>query len=306
MIGFNDGRLILPVKPKGITPAANSWEARIDEANRRLVMTDDSGTDYNMLSENDDLSWLPFPQIITRLSTTQFKCTGNYTDFVGYDLKINDAKLYTISSVANANSETTFTISGAILPLSITSVRYFAGRDNERYDDIQGKLETALTGITSYTFRQYRSTGLVYPYIANNDIFTYTIQFSHRKKLGSNLGDFHLHWITEVDTSVSNGTVLLNYAWGWYNEEGTSPIPAVLPNTGQSTLVVGATDRYYPKLFVLFSNIQPPANETYSSMLYVKVQRVGGTFGNTNEIAIRYVDAHFLANKKGSYNTFYD
>ena len=52
--------------------------------------------------------------------------------------------------------------------------------------------------------------------------------------------------------------------------------------------------------------IPAPANEGYSAILLVKVARNGGTFGNNNEIAIRYVDCHVPIDRFGSVQEYHD
>jgi hypothetical protein len=171
------------------------------------------------------------------------------------------------------------------------------------FDDIQGTVGTALTGAAQYTLKQYRNTGLVLPYMANGDFFTQIIQMPHRKKLGTAVPSVHLHWITELAVT---GTIIFDWAWGFYNENGAVPVPNTLPNTGQTTISIAAADQYLPKISGIVSNIPAPTNETYSAILLVKVARNGGTFGNNNEIAIRYVDAHVECDRFGSRQEYTD
>lgn len=172
-----------------------------------------------------------------------------------------------------------------------------------RFDDVQGILNTSLTGANKWTYRQYRNTGLVVPFLADGDFFTQIVQMPHRKKLGTNVGSFHIHWIT---TAAATGTVIWDYAWGFYNENGTTPIPDTLPNTGSTTWNITAADRYLPKVMTIIPDIPPPAEEGYSAILLVKVQRNGGTWGNSNEIGIRYVDCHVEVDRFGSVGQFSD
>jgi len=137
------------------------------------------------------------------------------------------------------------------------------------YDDIQGNLQSALVGATSYTFRQYRSTGLVYPHIAENDIFSMTFQLPHRKKLLTNLDSVHLHLIP---IASANGNVKINYSWGWYNRETT--IPDTLPNSSSQSIAFVTGDQYKLKITNLVANCAYPEGEAYSSILMIKCQRV--------------------------------
>jgi len=167
-----------------------------------------------------------------------------------------------------------------------------------KHDDIQGILQTALVGVTAYTFRQYRNTGIVLPHVAENDVFSFVCQMPHRKLLGSKLDSVHIHYIP---VAAADGDILINFAWGWYNI-GTA-VPDTLPNTGSKIISIASADQYKSNLSQVIVNLSPPANEQYSSILYVKMTRVtpaGTNWGASNEIAIEYVDAHFVADRLGS------
>ena len=172
---------------------------------------------------------------------------------------------------------------------------------HEYHDDIQGILQTALTGVTQYTFRQYRTTGMVYPHVAQSDVFSLTMQMAHRKQLGSNLDGVHIHYIP---IASANGDIKFDWAWGWYNTGGADTIPATLPNTGSTTITLATTDQYKLRIDQLITNLAPPASEGYSSILMVKITRVapaGTNWGSNNEIAIVYMDGHMPVTRYGSY-----
>jgi len=173
-------------------------------------------------------------------------------------------------------------------------------RFQEKHDDAQGVLGTALVGVTTWTPLQYRSTGMIYNGIKVDDVFTMAWQFSHQRKIQSQLDSIHLHWITE---KANTGTWVLNYEWGWYNENGTVAIPATLPNTGTVSVTVAAGDQYIPKISFLIQNLTPPENETYSSYLAAKftVASVTGTINaSTDYCLIRFIDAHTITDRNGS------
>lgn len=173
---------------------------------------------------------------------------------------------------------------------------------SSRYDDVQGIIGTSLTGANRWTYKEYRNTGLVMPFLADGDYFTQIIQMPHRKKLGEDLGSFHLHWITE---DAADGTVIWDYAWGFYNENGTEPIPDTLPNTGSTTWDVTAADQYLPKVKGIIPTIPALVDEGYSAILLVKVARNGGTWSG-NDIGIRYVDVHVPLDRHGSVGEYHD
>jgi hypothetical protein len=141
------------------------------------------------------------------------------------------------------------------------------------------------------------------PFLANGDYFTQIVQMPHKKKLGAALGSLHLHWIT---TAAATGTVIWDYSWGFYNENGSEPIGDTLPNTGTTTWNITAADQYLPKVRGIIPSIPAPVDETYSAILLVKIARNGGTWGNNNEIGIRYVDCHVPIDRHGSIEEFSD
>ena len=174
------------------------------------------------------------------------------------------------------------------------------------HDDIQGILQTATAGVTAYTMRQYRNTGIVMPHVAQGDVWAMIFQFSHRKQLETVCDSVHLHYIP---IAAANGDIQINYEWGWYNPNDGSIIPDTLPNTGSKVITLSTTDQYKLKISGLINNLQYPDSEDYSSLLFVKCTRVapsGTNWGAINEFAIGYMDAHFSVTRFGSYNEYSD
>jgi hypothetical protein len=176
-------------------------------------------------------------------------------------------------------------------------------RFHPAHDDMQGLLATALTGVTQYTFRQLRNTGMVFPHVASGDIFSITYQFSHQKQLQTLIDSTHIHYIP---VASKNGNIAFSYKYGYFNHEEV--IPDVLPNSGTTAdIALLTTDQYKLKRSSLILNIAPPANEGYSSILMVHFTAIAPAAGNNwwttgNEIAIIYKDAHYIKNRWGSVN----
>ena len=172
-------------------------------------------------------------------------------------------------------------------------------RLEEAHDDMRGQLGTALAGGTSFTPRLYRNTGIAFPHIANTDVLTFNCQIYHRKKMGTNADSFHIHYIP---IGSANGTIIFDYAWGWWNVN--TEIPDTLPNTGSAELTLATTDQYKYKIFPFFTNFAPPPSEGYGSYLLVRIARNGGTWSpagvNANELAILDADAHVIVDRAGS------
>jgi hypothetical protein len=169
------------------------------------------------------------------------------------------------------------------------------------HDDIQGILGTALTGVTAFTPKQIRTTGIVMPHVTSGDVFSMIFQMPHRKKLGSRLDSVHLHYIPIV---AKDGDIAFTYAWGWYNHD--TVIPDTLPNTGTvPDITLATTDQYKLKLSFMIQNLTHPGTESYSDILLVKLTAAAPADGTNwwttgNEIAIAYMDAHYITDRNGS------
>lgn len=182
-------------------------------------------------------------------------------------------------------------------------------RFTNAHTDLQGILGTALSGVTTWTPAQYRTTGIVFNEIASGDVFSMIFQMPHAKKLLSNLDSVHIHYIP---MALVNGNIRFTYSWGWYNNG--DEIPATLPNTANtSDIALLTTDQYKLKVSSLISNLTFPVNEDYSSILLVRITAIAPstgtnwwTSGGTNRIALSYMDAHYIVDRLGSFNELTD
>lgn len=173
------------------------------------------------------------------------------------------------------------------------------------YDDIQGVLGTALVGVTQYTPIQLRNTGIVVNRLDQGDTFTMLFQMPHRRSLGEQQHDVHIHF---MPLSSATGTVKLDVKWGWINIGET--VPDTLPNQVNGSygvsLSLAPADQWLHKYTELVEHISK-AGETYSSVLMLHVTRGGGPQGDTYPtgvgagIAILYCDSHFPTDRLGSY-----
>jgi len=178
-----------------------------------------------------------------------------------------------------------------------------AARYTESHEDQQGILGSALVGATTYTPAEYRTTNIVLNEVGSGDVFSMIFQFSHRKKLGTNLDSVHIHYIP---IAANDGDIAFTYAWGWYNMGDT--IPVTLPNTGTvADITLASADQYKLKISSLITNLAPPVNEAYSSILLVALTAVAPSDGTNwwttgNKIGIVYMDTHYITDRKGSVN----
>ena len=170
----------------------------------------------------------------------------------------------------------------------------------EAYKDTFGFLRTALSGVTTWTDRQLRNTGVVLPHIAKADVFSYNVQFNHDKMLDSAVADFHLH-IIPVGVVTAGQVIAIDYSWGFYRFGDV--IPDVLPNLNTATFELSTGDQYKHLLFEIVENLAVPTPELYSSFLFIKCTRRNDAQDTyASEIALIGADAHYITNRAGSRN----
>lgn len=176
------------------------------------------------------------------------------------------------------------------------------------HKDSFGILQTALGGVTAWTPVQVRNTGVIVPGIADNDIFSYNVQFNHDKKLGSNLDDFHIHYMFET---ANTGTCTLTWEWGWYRFQtggASDVIPDTLPNTGTTTWTIDGADQYKHMLKQIITGLtytETNGPETYSAMLFIKLTRSAST-GSIGTMRLLSADCHYITDREGSKNVASD
>jgi hypothetical protein len=170
--------------------------------------------------------------------------------------------------------------------------------------DSFGQLQTALTGVTTWTLREVRNSKVVLPHIAKNDIFSYKCQYNHDKVLEENADDFHFHFMP-IGTVTPGQIIAINYAWVWLTNEDV--FPDTLPNTGMYKYTLVDGDQYKFKIRAMFTDLTYPTGEDYSSELFVVCQRSNDAQDTyPGEFALVDGDSHYPGNKVGSYNVLTD
>ena len=170
--------------------------------------------------------------------------------------------------------------------------------------DSFGQMQTALTGVTTWTLRQFRNTKLVVPHIAKQDIFSYKAQLNHDKALLTNLDGFHIHF-APVGVVTAGQIIALDYAWGWVTND--DEIPDTFPNTGTAKYTLQAGDQYKYLIKPFLTNLAYPTGEGYSSEFFVVCQRRNDAQDTyPGEFALVDGDSHYPGNKVGSYNRLTD
>lgn len=178
------------------------------------------------------------------------------------------------------------------------------------YDDALGNFANA-TGVAALVLEEYRDTNYkMYFFKHNADEYIYlATQFPHRRRTSAALADIHLHYIPMVNPASAKVVYLsLEYAWAGIGEE----MPADAGwSKSNPTITINTTDAYKHLLADLATNIAAPAGDTYSSILLLRLGRLGTSLNDTYDdnkgdhtsqanLGLLYVDLHFLCDRFGS------
>jgi len=225
---------------------------------------------------------------------------------------VNSGKIETDEPIANIIKEngTAYTnFDDLISGVSDFFLKPSANSGWQRHDDMQGIMTTVSGGsaLGTLAIRDTACTMLAFQN-ANDDIAVQVYQFTHRKKLNTNLDSVHLHYFLPNKPNA-NDTVILQYAWVWYNNGAV--IPAIANwNTGTKThTFTGSEAQYSTGIINVITNLAHPENEQYSSLLRVKVTRDSTGVGSDTynaDLGIDYFDVHFIADRQGSIYEYTD
>lgn len=175
-----------------------------------------------------------------------------------------------------------------------------------RYDDMLGDVSTSPTGASQWLTAQIGTTGFFINWLQSgqNDFTQQKLQMSHMKALGTALKSLHVHYL--LSTSPSAGqTVNLNWAYTWVKMNTAVPaIGSWASNTHTITFTGSeAANTHYVESIV--TNVAAPANETYSSIFFIKITREsqgGGADSYGGNFGLLYLDGHIQKNRLGSVN----
>lgn len=174
------------------------------------------------------------------------------------------------------------------------------------YTDALGEIATAPTGAAQWATAQIGATGFFINWLqaGQNDYFQLKTQIDHRFGNAQPIADMHVHYVLS-SAPAAGQTVNLEVAYCWVPIG--QPIPLIAAwSTATPTKTFAGTEAaltHYDHILVL--NVAPPANQTYSSILFIKCLRrsqgggadtYGGNFG------LLYVDSHLQADRVGSMN----
>ena len=177
------------------------------------------------------------------------------------------------------------------------------------HDDIQGIVGTAV-GTSALGTITIRDTG--FPILAfqnaNDDTLYMVYQMPHRKKLGVALDSVHLHCYLPSAPSAGQ-TVLIDYEYTWYNNDNTIPALVTWIKSTKTHTFTGTELQYSTPIITVIQNLTAPTNETYSSILLVKLTRNSTGVGSdtyNDDLGLVYSDIHVPIDKNGSMNEFND
>lgn len=176
----------------------------------------------------------------------------------------------------------------------------FDGEIGGSYDDMFGTLSTG-TGANIWDFEQINDSGFLIGFLKNNssDRFQLNIECPHTRVRNSILADIHVHFITGSVAPEAGQTVVFDVYYIWL-QPGMNV--AALTGWEHSSTVTqtfaGTEGAWYYGLFDFFTNINPPENEGYGSMLLVRVTRGNGSY--TGKYGILASAAHSKMNQLGS------
>jgi hypothetical protein len=216
---------------------------------------------------------------------------------------------YLVTDIKKENGTAYSSLSDFITGVGDFFVKPSANSGWQRHDDMQGIMST-VTGGSALGTLAIRDTGCTMLAFQNNgdDVAVQIYQFTHRKKLNTNLDSVHLHYYLPSAPGAGQ-TIILNYAWTWYNNGGV--VPAIANwNTGQKIhTFTGSEAAYSTGIINVITDLKHPINEQYSSMLRVKVTRDSTGVGSDTynaDLGIDYFDVHFITDRQGSIYEYTD
>lgn len=220
-----------------------------------------------------------------------------------YEMNLHDLLASVITGdTIDTSTTTTQGIFATLVDDSVAGNSKLKVTTGPNYLDSIGITSTALAGVTTYTNREFRTTDVVLPHIATNDILSYTFQVNHDKKLGTPLASFHLH-VSPVGSTAASGSTVFTWKWGWYNPNAS--IDATLPNTGSTNIVIAAGTQYKHLVYNIITGITAPASEAYSSFFMVQIQRTTNV-NHSTELALLGADCHYITKSFGSKQEYTD
>lgn len=182
------------------------------------------------------------------------------------------------------------------------------------YDDLLGSVSDGNTakGQAALTLEEYRSTGFPLYFMRHDQDDTLTIIYQMTHMWDSTTAVWpHIHY---VPMASSGGNVYIEFQYAW------APRTSIIPDidswsNGNVTVNISAGDQY-KHLTAGLANIVPPINAGASSMLLLKITRMGDSSNDTYNgnkssgtgaanLGILYLDLHYQKVRAGTTSQFY-
>lgn len=192
------------------------------------------------------------------------------------------------------------------------SVADFGIEFNDQWEDLQGPVVQANQGTSLLTKEQYRDTPMLAWFMQHNqnDAVYYTYQLRHAWKLHSSVS-LHCH-VTPMSTwvpGVASKNVYWEISYFWSTTGLEIPV-ATSWTTVNVTSVIYPTDQFKNKIYNLVT-ISPPATAKESSLILVKITRLGSSINDTYtddkvggtgaaNLAVWDFDVHYQLDKPGT------
>lgn len=166
---------------------------------------------------------------------------------------------------------------------------HFVG-DASVWTDLSVALEPSKQGANSKPDYDYGELGLLFPQNKTDEVMHAVFQMPHEKKMDSDIF-LHLHYVQTTSTIP-----VFKAEYRFYNNGG------VVPSTWISTVTASTVALPYTDGSVLniisFPAIPPPANETVSANLDIKLWRDDNVV--TGDVLVKYIDLHYEIDTVGS------
>ena len=159
-----------------------------------------------------------------------------------------------------------------------------------QWDDLLGAAVALEPGANSPSWSTFLGNTKAWHFAFNLDQSMHgSYQFSHSYEEGTDI-EFHIHW---TPTTTNTGSVKWELEYTWQSVNGTFSSPTVL------TIIDPADGTAYKHQIAAFSTISG-VGQGLSSIMLVRVRRLGSEDDYTGSAALLYADIHYKKNSLGS------
>lgn len=168
--------------------------------------------------------------------------------------------------------------------------------DSTTWDDFSVALNRSMQGINQKPDYDSTNFGLLFPQNDTAEYVSYVAQMPHRKSMDSDIR-LHVHYIQD---SATQPTFKAEYRW-YNNGEASDGSFTTISTADGSKGVYSYTSGSILQI-ASFPVISPPANETVSSNIDIKLYRDDNDV--TGDVLTKFIDFHYEINMFGSREEF--